>query len=311
MRFAGLRRQLLRRGRRWQIRWRASRMPPDTEWPRPALSPLIAGLSPEQQQTAIAQVCGTIGAAPAGEIHSGIKRTAISIKLVQPDGTPGWLKITAKGGVTEEWRRQGERAAQIDGVPQPKILRELTLTHEDAPLHAFVYSFVPWLPVQPTPWVSRPMPDLDDRWVTALAQTLNSLSEQNLTRWHVRPGPVARMVGQRFGRRAPYDVDEWRMSHGDLHWSNLTAPTLSILDWEFYGAAPRGYDAAMLLMFSLNEPELYQRFERAFADELNTRSGLIARLFTIARRLKSIEEGKSDPRHHKRLEREARRLLRM
>jgi hypothetical protein len=64
------------------------------------------------------------------------------------------------------------------------------------------------------------------------------------------------------------------------------------------------------MMFASNDQELYERFEIAFADDLNTRSGLIARLHTIAGRLKRIEEGKSDPRHYRRLEREADRLLR-
>lgn len=312
MRFARLRPQVLRRGRRWQIRWRAWRMPADAEWQRPALSPIIAGLTPEQQQAAILQACEIIGASPQGEIHSGVKRTGISIKLAQADGGPAWLKITAKGGKTEHWHRRGEQLAQtIDGVPKPKILRELEWSYEGADLHAFVYSFMPSPSVQPTPWVSAPMPELSDGWMAELALSLKRIGEQPLTRWLAHPGPVARMIGQRFGRRAPYDVDEWRMAHGDLHWSNVTAPTLALIDWEFYGAAPRGYDAAMLLMLASSDPELHERIEAAFAGELNTRSGLIARLYTIAIRLKRIEDGKTDPRHYRRLEREARRLLRM
>jgi hypothetical protein len=196
-------------------------------------------------------------------------------------------------------------------VPKPKILRELEWVHQGQELHAFIYSFIPSPSVQPTPWVSAPMPDLDDAWMTALARSLARIGEQPLVRWLLHPGPIARVVGQRFGRRAPYDVDEWRMAHGDLHWGNVTAPTLSLIDWEFYGAAPRGYDAAMLLIFASNDQELYGRFEAAFADELDTRSGLIARLYTIATRLKRIEEGKSDPRHYRRLEREAERLLKL
>ena len=89
------------------------------------------------------------------------------------------------------------------------------------------------------------------------------------------------------------------------------APSLSLIDWEFYGAAPRGYDAAMLLMLASKDPELHDRLEKAFAEDLNTRSGLIARLYTIASRLKRMEEGKSDPRYYRKMEREAERLLRM
>jgi hypothetical protein len=312
MPWQALRRPVLRHGRRWRALWRGWRMPAGAEWQRPMLSPIIAGLTPEQQRAAVQDASGRLGATAEGEIHSGAKRTGIGSKLIQPDGSPAWLKITAKGGKTEHWHRRGEQLAQaIDGVPKPAILRELEWNFEGTDLHAFVYSFMPSPSVQPTPWVSAPMPELDDAWIAALAQSLRRVGEQPLTRWTVHPGPVARMVGQRFGRRAPYDVDEWHMAHGDLHWGNVTAPALSLIDWEFYGAAPRGFDAAMLLMFASNDLELYERFETAFADDLNTRSGLIARLYTIAARLRRIEEGKSDPRHYRRLEREAERLLKL
>jgi hypothetical protein len=311
MPWRALRRPVLRRGLRLRTLWRAWRMPKDAVWKRPDLSPIIAGLSPEQQHAAIHDACRQIEAKAEGEIHSGIKRTGIGIKLTQADGSPAWLKITAKGGKTEHWHRRGEQLAQtIDGVPKPKILRELEWNHAGADLHAFVYSFIPSPSVQPTPWLSAPMPAISDAWISDLALSLKRIGEQPLVRWLRHPGPIARTIGERFGRRAPYDVDEWRMAHGDLHWSNVTAPALSLIDWEFYGAAPRGYDAAMLLMLASNEPELHGRLEVAFAEDLNTRSGLIARLHTIASRLKRMEEGKSDPRHYRRMEREAERLLR-
>lgn len=310
MRFVRLRRQWLRRGRRWQIRWRAWRLPEHAEWPLPPSSPFIAGLSPEQQQRAIAEVCRAIGAAPRGEIHSGIKRTAISTRLLQPDGSEAWLKMTLQGGVKERWRRQGERLAQVLDVPQPKILREHEWTQDGQAMHAFVYSLAS-PSVQLTPWVSSRLPPLSDEWIDRLKSALAHVAAQPITRWTMPPGNIARSIAQRFGRRAPYEIDEWRMSHGDLHWSNLSAPDLSLLDWEFFGAAPRGYDAATLLIFAMRKRELYRRLEAAFADDLNTRSGIVARLLAIARRMGGIEAGKSDPRDYAALEREAKRLMRM
>ncbi len=40
-------------------------------------------------------------------------------------------------------------------------------------------------------------------------------------------------------------------AHGDLHWANLTGPTLTLVDWEGWGSAPVGYDAANLCLRSL------------------------------------------------------------
>jgi hypothetical protein len=54
----------------------------------------------------------------------------------------------------------------------------------------------------------------------------------------------------------------WTTAHCDLHWGNLTAPTLTILDWETWGRAPAGYDAATLLCTSLGFPGLTRRVSR-------------------------------------------------
>jgi hypothetical protein len=35
----------------------------------------------------------------------------------------------------------------------------------------------------------------------------------------------------------------WITAHSDLHWASVTAP-LRILDWEGWGRAPEGFDAA-------------------------------------------------------------------
>jgi hypothetical protein len=137
MPWRALRRPVLRRGRRWRTLWRAWRIPKDAVWQRKDPSPVVAGLSPEQQQAAVEDACRRIEATPEGAIHSGLKRTGIGTKLRQADGSPAWLKITAKGGKTDHWHRRGEHIAQsIDGVPKPKILRELEWNHAGTDLHA-------------------------------------------------------------------------------------------------------------------------------------------------------------------------------
>ncbi len=312
MRLAGLRRQVLRRGRRWKVRWRASRIPASLDWPRPALSPIVAGLSPDAQRRAVSEACQMIVAEPEGGVHTSIKQTSIGLKVCRADGPANWLKISAKGGFKERWRRQGELLAQaVEGISQPRILRELEWSFEGSELHAFVYSLAPSPSGQTTPWISSAMPAIGDDWLRELASVFTRLATQPLSRWLIHPGPVARTIVQRFGRAAPYDIDDWRMAHGDLNWSNVTVPRFSVLDWEFHGAAPRGYDAAMLLLFSARNPELYRRMEAAFAEDLNTRSGIAVRLYLIARSLDNIERGNGDPRRHAPLEREAKRLLRM
>ena len=50
-------------------------------------------------------------------------------------------------------------------------------------------------------------------------------------------------------------VERWATAHADMHWCNVTAPVCCILDWEAWGLAPRGFDAATLYCASLPVPD--------------------------------------------------------
>lgn len=54
-------------------------------------------------------------------------------------------------------------------------------------------------------------------------------------------------------------VEEWTAAHADLAWANLTTPNCYFLDWEDWGTAPRGWDAASLWSESLAVPALADR----------------------------------------------------
>ncbi|BDH12978.1 hypothetical protein HOK021_41570 [Streptomyces hygroscopicus] len=41
-------------------------------------------------------------------------------------------------------------------------------------------------------------------------------------------------------------VADWRPAHADLNWANVTAPVFCVFDWEDWGMAPCGLDAANL-----------------------------------------------------------------
>jgi hypothetical protein len=304
--------RLPRRARRLLLQWRASRMPAGAEWREASTVAGISGVPPEQQERAIEAACRTIGSERFGEARSGVMRRSIGIAARTADGTATWLKIARTDDKTQQWAQQGERLAQsMADVPMPRILREFEWHADGIPWHAFQFTLAPSPSVQKTPWISAPMPVLGDHWIAALKRAVAAVSSVPLSRWLVHPGLVTRIVAHRFGRKAPYNIVEWRNAHGDLTWSNLTAPEISLLDWEQWGAAPRGFDAALLLSLTITEPELYRRLEAAFAEDLDTPSGKVARLYTLARRLNRIEAGLHDPREHRPTEREAWRVLRL
>jgi thiamine kinase-like enzyme len=191
----------------------------------------------------------------------------------------------------------------------PEILRDFEWTDPGVRWHALQLSLAPSPAILGQSWIAEPLHSIDDRWIGELKQAIGAINKAPLTRWAVHPGRIARVIAQRFGKRAPYSIDDWQTAHGDLNWGNVTAPQLMLLDWEFWGAAPRGFDAATLLAHSFLDPALFRRIEAAFADDLNTRSGIAARLYQFASLLNKIEADLRDPREHRIAEAEARRLL--
>lgn len=74
----------------------------------------------------------------------------------------------------------------------------------------------------------------------------------------------------------------WGGVHADLAWTNLTAPELSILDWEDFGRGPVGVDQASLWSASLAVPVLVEQIEAEFTPVLATRTGRLCQLFFLA-----------------------------
>jgi thiamine kinase-like enzyme len=91
------------------------------------------------------------------------------------------------------------------------------------------------------------------------------------------------------------DIDvaavSWTAAHCDLHWGNLTAPQLTILDWEMWGKAPAGYDAAGLLCATMTYPDSAERIRRTLRRFLDTPNGRVATLAAAVRYLRFADGG--------------------
>ncbi len=123
------------------------------------------------------------------------------------------------------------------------------------------------------------MPELPKNWWSQLRTALTSLARFRTFRVSGRQELVTRRISQVFGGTVDTAITEWATVHGDLHWGNLTAPKLYLLDWGDWGLAPRGNDVAALWGTSLAVPELADRVLAEFSDDLESRSGRIARLW--------------------------------
>jgi hypothetical protein len=94
-----------------------------------------------------------------------------------------------------------------------------------------------------------------------------------------------------FGVEIDVTVVPWTTAHCDLHWGNLTAPRLIILDWEMWGKAPAGYDAATLLCATLAYPDAAKGIRRTLKHFLDTPSGRIGTLAAAVRFLRFADGG--------------------
>jgi hypothetical protein len=153
--------------------------------------------------------------------------------------------------------------------------------------------------------------DLPDSWWTAFDDSLASLAGHSTTRMAtpdcepITQERVSTAIDKVFPGEVDSTIEEWAPAHADLNWSNLTSPKLWILDWEDWGMAPRGLDAACLWSASLAVPGIAERIHQTRLSDLESRTGRIMALFYCAQRIALGEE--NDPA----LERAKREALRL
>jgi hypothetical protein len=131
-------------------------------------------------------------------------------------------------------------------------------------------------------------PGLADAWWATLGRSLDALATQSVTRIAtpqtvpISQERVTATIERVFPGCVETTVTEWAVAHADLAWSNLTAPECWLLDWEDWGLAPRGWDAATLWGNSLAVPVLAERVQREYQADLGSRAGLVSQLFFCA-----------------------------
>lgn len=129
---------------------------------------------------------------------------------------------------------------------------------------------------------------LPESWWHSLRAALEALARHQVSR---RATPdcepatqerVTAAVERVFPGRADTSITTWTTAHADLNWSNVTGPELRILDWEDWGTAPRGMDAARLWFASLTEPALAATIRKHLGTALESRDGRIMALSECA-----------------------------
>ncbi|WP_406108349.1 hypothetical protein OG698_37560 [Streptomyces sp. NBC_01003] len=131
-------------------------------------------------------------------------------------------------------------------------------------------------------------PRLSEEWWAALNASLDALAAQHTNRIAT---PDTETLTQELVTETVHSVfpgvdtavGEWRPAHADFNWANMTAPVFCLFDWEDWGMAPCGLDAANLWGASLAVPALADRVRSERRDDLQSRDGKLMTLFVAAK----------------------------
>ncbi|MBL1099490.1 hypothetical protein [Streptomyces coffeae] len=131
-------------------------------------------------------------------------------------------------------------------------------------------------------------PQLTEEWWASLNASLDALAAQHTNRIAT---PDTETLTQELVTGTIHSVFpgvdtavvDWCPAHGDLNWANVTAPVFCVFDWEDWGMAPCGLDAANLWGASLAVPALADRVRSERRNDLASRDGKLMTLFVAAK----------------------------
>jgi hypothetical protein len=191
-----------------------------------------------------------------------------------------WVRVERR----QRWRINSavwvglEAAATIRGVNKPKWFQSATWTD-----HA---REVVWRADEVEMITSPVVRDLataatlPDSWWAGLRESLTALGAHQTERVGMSQAHLTKRINEVFDG-VDTTVDEWTTAHTDVHWNNITLDG-HLIDWEDWGAAPRGHDAACLWQSALPDSQLAARVQHEFANDLQTRSGKLTQLLQCA-----------------------------
>lgn len=234
----------------------------------------------------------------AGDPVLGWALRSISAPADGPNGTV-WLRVLTERtrwlddpGLATFWTGNID-ANTITDVPKPAVLHwtEWEAPTEQRRVRAEVMSYVDGEPCSPTDVLHEPL-ELPDRWWQQLRHAVDTIAAIPTHRFADTTPSAYGRIRQIFGDTVA-DRLSWTpaTAHGDLHWNNLLQPELCLLDWELWGQAQHGTDAATLYLYALPAPDTARQVHAVFSDVLDSPAGQVAQLGVAARILHRAENG--------------------
>lgn len=195
-------------------------------------------------------------------------------------------------------------------VRRPKLLAWHDWTQGTFDYRAELTEFADGPVCSTDPFLRREL-DLPDEWWRSLRVTLAAVGDVDTDRVTLSQSYLDRALPTYLeAPNVPTVPARWATAHGDCHWANLTTDGPVVLDWEGWGRAPFGYDAALLATHTMFAPETEARVRTEFAATLDTPEGRFAELTVLAELIQTTTRGDNLDAADELRER-ARRLLRI
>ncbi len=234
----------------------------------------------------------TVTVEPTGEFWGWAGRT-LGVPARTAAGALVWLRLVSApadkaSGKLWDGARDAQRVfGDLDGH-RPALLGLWETVADGTAYRAELSAYVDQPVLSDDPVLHRGL-ELSDSWWTDLTEVLEKVAVLGTDRVAVRQQYMDRAIPQFVGIEPPA-APCWTTAHGDVHWANLTAPPLRILDWESWGLAPEGFDGAILYAYSLLQPDVAARVREIFP-VLGSTAGLAAEATVCAMLLQTVGRG--------------------
>jgi hypothetical protein len=236
--------------------------------------------------------------------RAGVVRKRRTIGARSERGT--WVRIERRpfARIGAQGWNDAECAALLAGVTQPTWWSAVSW-RDDADgvmWRADETDLLPGTPVM-SGGVLGEAPELPGEWWETLNSSLDALADVHTTRVAtpdtvvITQAHVSEVIWAAFSGAPAVVLGDWRPAHADLNWANVTGPRFCLFDWEDWGMAPRGLDAASLWAQSLAVPEVAERVQTERRRDLESRDGKVMALFACAR-IAGPYAHPEDPRLH-------------
>ncbi|MFJ4342588.1 hypothetical protein [Streptomyces sp. NPDC088915] len=217
---------------------------------------------------------------------------SLSNRVEHPGHGPCWLRIVEeipeRAGATPQWSGTELTVRRFREVLRPGVIAIHDIHERHWSYRAELMTFVDEPMLSQTPQLTEEL-ELSRLWWARTRANLYHVSQEHTDRTAVRASWIERVVPEMTGYPAPY-VTHWTCAHGDFHPANVTAEA-TILDWEGWGMAPYGWDAALFYAYSQTAPATAAVVYRELSTWLAHESGQVAILIACASLLQSTARG--------------------